>query len=840
MLVFSDPETKGNTTFASPEDGRTFSQRIRESFEAERAAYDEKRARNIAEGNADFAALQKVARAAWDQQTYIENTTGREALLETSIDRVREAVKRSSGIDMENPFRGGYRAQADLELEAQFGGSWKRELERNPALRLNQQVNEFERALSEYAAGNPAVADAIAVAKIDFAPAMMARRINQDMESAMSEAPNFGAALAASVAGGLIPSLKDPVNVAGMAIGGGMPSRASSVGMRILETAGREAAINATITAAQQPFVQANRRELGLSAGFDEAAQNVGMAALFGAVIGSGVQGGRELVDRIQAGRATAADIDQALKAAGVKLDPEARTVLDQAMKSEAADKITAAEIPPGVPPEIADDVIRQAVPFVEDPTRNPPPDLPLVMPAPRPDRQAVVTEALPAVSGDRQTVDGKPVTFERFKPGELTTDALAMQYKGNSDAAGVTDRLRDVRQWDPLAGGRVFVLERVTGERVIADGHQRLGLARRLEQEGQANIELVGHLFREADGWTVPDVRALAARKNMQEGSGTALDAARVLRDRPDLADGGLPGTGPMMRNALALARLSDEAFALVNAGVVPEAYGARVGAMVANPLEHDAIMRDLVRFKPDSEREASILIGESMRAGFAVEHQIDMFGAMESRVSLMAERVRILNDSVKALANDRRLFQTLEGKAGRITEAGNVLAADNAAIAQSAAELQQIVIKLAQRSGPVSDALTAAARAMKDGAKPKEAVDQFIAQARTMIERDGLPALLADPELRVAKPVEPGSREALEAAESIELRDTQTMDMFGDPAPAPDPVAAPARLDLAEALPLPSRDDPNGIRLASREEALAESDQLGFAADLIQACKA
>ncbi len=44
-----------------------------------------------------------------------------------------------------------------------------------------------------------------------------------------------------------------------------------------------------------------------------------------------------------------------------------------------------------------------------------------------------------------------------------------------------------------------------------------------------------------------------------MQEGSGDAIDAARVLRDRPDLADGALPTSAPMMRQALALARLSD-----------------------------------------------------------------------------------------------------------------------------------------------------------------------------------------------------------------------------------------------------------------------------------------
>ncbi|MDQ2080559.1 hypothetical protein RA307_10230 [Xanthobacteraceae bacterium Astr-EGSB] len=94
-----------------------------------------------------------------------------------------------------------------------------------------------------------------------------------------------------------------------------------------------------------------------------------------------------------------------------------------------------------------------------------------------------------------------------------------------------------------------------------------------------------------------------------MPEGSCNALDAARILRERPDLLDGKLPISSPMMRNAIALARLSDAAFGIAINGVVPGGQAAAVGAMVADPLPHGAVMADLARFKPETEREARLL---------------------------------------------------------------------------------------------------------------------------------------------------------------------------------------------------------------------------------------
>lgn len=757
MLLFDDPETR-DLTFAKPDDGKSYSAIAREAVT------------NLGDVVERPQVYKRIFDASWQAQTYVENSNARQWAENESLSRIIGAVKSASGIRLDNPQEGGFEDEGAVLARERLGDGYGAARAQGPRALDPYRMQAFEQRLAQLVESDPKIADAVAVAKIDFSPIMVTRRAEMDLQATFGDAGSAIGAMGAAIGGGVAPSFRDPINAAGLFLGAG-PSAAKTVAGRIASVALREGLVNAGITAAQQPFVQDYRREAGLEAGLGEAIQNIALALGVGGVLGGGVQGVRDIVGRATRGELAPADLRQAIDRAGLELPADERAALQVAERADADDALAMRDAPTGIPREEAVEVLRQAVRYAEDPVNEPLPDLPIALPMIRADRAAVVDERLPAKPGDVATVDGKPVSFERFDPATIGTDAAAMQYKGGADVAGVTDRLRSVTRWDPLAGGRVFVFERADGTRVIADGHQRLGLAKRLASDSEP-AELVGHLFREADGWTAADVRAMAAKKNMQEGSGTALDAARVLRDRPDLADGALPVSGPMMRQAMHLARLSDEAFGMVNAGVVPEAYGARVGAMVADPLQHVAILTDLVRFKPETEREASILIGESMRAGFVSERQEDMFGALDRSVSLMAERVKVLDQAVRQLATDKRVFAMLGREAERIEAGGNVLAATNTERAAAAAEMQQLVVSLAQRMGPISDLLTSAARAVKEGGRAPDAARGFLDQVAQAIERDGLPRLMSDPALRPVETVEPGTPQALAAAERVELR--------------------------------------------------------------------
>ena len=93
---------------------------------------------------------------------------------------------------------------------------------------------------------------------------------------------------AARLAGGAYGVMHDRVNVAAMMFGGG-PAGAGLKGLAWMAI--KQGAINAGAEAVTQPFVQSWRKRAGLSYGLDQAALNVGSAALFGAGLDATVRG---------------------------------------------------------------------------------------------------------------------------------------------------------------------------------------------------------------------------------------------------------------------------------------------------------------------------------------------------------------------------------------------------------------------------------------------------------------------------------------------------------------------------------------------------------------------
>lgn len=766
-------------TLAEPSQGEPFSFSMHDVFRV-----DPKMADAIGQaGQPDWMNLDRdVDRfragvvAAERQTRLVEIITAREnALAEAEANRI-ETVRRLTGVQLENPFEGGYAEEANRRVNARGLHGNDRDAARAEERRniFNEKIGELKQSFPEHAGaldffGQPLEDQATAIAK-----------------GAAYDGEHSNAGVFASLIGGLWGSRRDPLFIASLFFGPEASAAKTVIG-KIGMGALSSALYNAGLQALAQPAVQQWRAEIGERHGVYPALENVGMAALIGAVPGAAIEGIRALAQPAKAalgrmvdGTASPADVETAAKGLGVTLDDDTRRALNVAADDTPAQAAAIGDRPPGIPEAEHETIAAQAVRHAEDPANNPPPDIPIVAPERAADQARLIDEALP---GESQRLDGKPVTFGRFDPNELGTDAAAFQYKGGGDAAGVTDRLRNVEQWDPLASGKTLVFERADGTKVIADGHQRLGLAKRLSAD-DGGIRLDGYLFRAADGWTPEDVRAIAAKKNMQEGSGDAIDAARVLRDRPDLLDASLPVSSPMMKNAVALSRLSDEAFGMAINGVVPPNYAAAVGGMVSNKLQHAAVLADLAKFKPETEREARVLIGEVMAAGFRAAQQINLFGATDATRSLMGERVKILDIAMAGLSRDKKLFGTLAEKADAIEAAGNQLVrAGNDRRARDAAQLGELLAKLARVSGPVSDALNRAAARMADGGLPKaKASDAFLDEVRALLDRDGLVGLLAPPELKPALKVEPASKEALTAAETangerlVETRGTGT----------------------------------------------------------------
>lgn len=344
-------------------------------------------------------------------------------------------------------------------------------------------------------------------------------------------------------------------------------------------------------------------------------------------------------------------------------------------------------------------------------------------------------------------TYHGRRILAGRFDPMLVQADPVTFQYKAGGDGEGVTGRLAGVEVWDPTAAGRSLLYERRDGSLVIADGHQRRALARNLIETGRdPNVELDGFLFRQADGWAPEDVRVVAALKNVREGSGSILDAAKVFRDAPELPnDRSLPVSGEFIANARGLARLSPEAFGAVVNDVIPARYGAVLGSMAGDrPDLHESLVDLLRRGSPRSLDDARALVSEGMLADFVEREGMtaDLFGGMPAESAIIA-RAKLRASVLRQLRSDSRLFGSLVRRADAIEVGGNLLARsenemrvalDSAAVA--------LVDRLALRGGEIGDLFGASARAVARGERSmSEAVGEVVDDLRRVVdESEGL----------------------------------------------------------------------------------------------------
>ncbi|KHQ51095.1 LPD38 domain-containing protein [Mameliella alba] len=354
---------------------------------------------------------------------------------------------------------------------------------------------------------------------------------------------------------------------------------------------------------------------------------------------------------------------------------------------------------------------------------------------APAPDPQP---EAAPAVQGERNP---QKVILSDEEVRAIETDADAFQYKAGGDEKGVTDALKGVNKFDPERAGNVIVYETRDGRRIIADGHQRMGLARRAAAAGQKDVGGVpASIYREVDGYTPADVRVIAAEINIANGTGTALDAAKILREgSASAADLDLPPKSALVRDAEGLRRLSDGAFGMVANGVATEQHGAIVGREVADQDAHASILKLLGRLNPRNAEQAAI-IARDAAADTARSETADLFGSQKDTDTLYLERARVLDSAVKGLKKDKATFSRLVREGDKIEGAGNKLDADaNTRRVEDDAKVLEYLQRQANTKGPISDALSKAARDLKAGRTLSQAARQFVGDVQRALSADG-----------------------------------------------------------------------------------------------------
>ena len=320
------------------------------------------------------------------------------------------------------------------------------------------------------------------------------------------------------------------------------------------------------------------------------------------------------------------------------------------------------------------------------------------------------------------------------YKPEEIEFDPVNFQYKTDGDKRGVSNKLAEVKEWDNVAAGTIMVFEYRNGTKAIVDGHQRLGLAKRLSAQGK-KIDLLAYTIREADGITPEAAMIKGLMVNLMNNTGTASDAAKILRSRYGVdfeqIKKFLPPRTNLVRNTFGLTQLSDDAWGMVSNNRQLENLGAKVGEIIEDKSLHANIIKILKdkKFSTIGELEQTLRLTNTLPK--TVTKQDTLFGTDFFAETLLVERSQLLNWAKKNITKRSAAFKTIVENDTTLQKAGNKLNKLNN-------EEQRIIYEqvgerfeqIATRAGAeLSDKLTKAAQLLKDGKRSD--AEKFFQQA-------------------------------------------------------------------------------------------------------------
>ena len=276
---------------------------------------------------------------------------------EEAIGESIRQVKDATGQMLENPFTGGYRDEAIARLGQQGGVSFDETID--PDVQNMQQTifkEKLDALHQQYSTVSPG-------SNLDASAQDIANRAVAAAQKAQAAAGPVGGQLA-GLAGGMAAMTRDPLQLAALFVGGGEAKIAKSVAGQFLETFARQGALNAAITAAEEPATQAWAKARGEESGLGPAMKEIGASFLAGGVLGTAIHGVSKLLGA--AIHSSAADHVAGLDApAGLSADDARAMMTDAGRRAEGGANLP--EPPPwtpeGVKGERAEAALKTAMP---------------------------------------------------------------------------------------------------------------------------------------------------------------------------------------------------------------------------------------------------------------------------------------------------------------------------------------------------------------------------------------------------------------------------------------------------------------------------------------------
>jgi len=308
-----------------------------------------------------------------------------------------------------------------------------------------------------------------------------------------------------------------------------------------------------------------------------------------------------------------------------------------------------------------------------------------------------------------------------------LKVDPSRFQFKLNTNnPAGVTAELRGVKNFNPDFAGVISVWrDPDDGHTYIVNGHHRFELAQRT---GHPHLAV-----RYIEAANAKMARAKGAEINMAEGRGTAVDAAKFLRDSgqtpEDLQARGISLSGKLTSDAAVLTRLNDQAFDRVARGSLDADKAIAVARHLSDPNRQERLFSLLAKREDEgkdlSNRTVEELARQMASAPATTKKESTLWGEEATDEDTFVERAELAAHVRSELAKEQHDFGAVasERRASKVAGAGNTLnVEENKRRAEAAEHAKHLFDMHANLKGKIADALDSGSVKLKQVKTKKE----------------------------------------------------------------------------------------------------------------------
>jgi ParB-like chromosome segregation protein Spo0J len=324
-----------------------------------------------------------------------------------------------------------------------------------------------------------------------------------------------------------------------------------------------------------------------------------------------------------------------------------------------------------------------------------------------------------------------------------IACDPQRFQFKLLSDSkTGSSGSLKGIASWNPDLAGLILVWRDPNDSKIyVINGHNRLALANKL------GIEKIAVRFINAS--TAKQARLIGALANIAEGKGTAIDAAKLIRDSGlsprDLKQYGVKLTDSLASYGVKIANLADHLFDKVFLGDLDIASASAIGSL-EDKADQQKLYELIRNYRGNLTQDVLAELADSVKASQKVESSaVTLFGTETISESLAIERAQLQSYIIANFKKRSRLFGLASSeKNTKILEKGSNKLNPSANKEQSdlASTMLEAFNRLKNVTGSVSEILNYGAKRLKNGEKLQKVREDCLRSVENELSK---PQLLA-----------------------------------------------------------------------------------------------